>query len=49
MVYLIYTPVVTPHNEDHSINETAFAAVIEDLIASKLVTLEQVRAAGMQA
>lgn len=30
----IYTPVVTPHNDDHSINETAFAAVIEDLIAS---------------
>ena len=30
----IYTPVVTPHRDDHSIDETAFAAVIEDLIAS---------------
>ncbi len=30
----IYTPVVTPHNEDHSINESAFEAVIEDLIQS---------------
>lgn len=30
----IYTPVVTPHNPDHSINETAFEAVIEDLIKS---------------
>ncbi|MGI9366896.1 MAG: dihydrodipicolinate synthase family protein [Rhizobiaceae bacterium] len=30
----IYTPVVTPHNPDHSINEVAFEAVIEDLIGS---------------
>lgn len=30
----IYTPVVTPHNEDHSINEAAFEAVIEDLIGA---------------
>lgn len=30
----IYTPVVTPHNEDHSINEKAFEAVIDDLISS---------------
>ena len=30
----IYTPVVTPYNEDHSINEAAFADVIEHLIAS---------------
>ena len=28
----IYTPVVTPHNEDHSINESRFAKVIEHLI-----------------
>ncbi|NKB52520.1 MAG: dihydrodipicolinate synthase family protein [Rhizobiaceae bacterium] len=30
----IYTPVVTPHNDDHSINEEAFEAIIEDLIGS---------------
>jgi len=30
----IYTPVVTPHNEDHSINKMRFADVIEHLIAS---------------
>ncbi len=30
----IYTPVVTPHNEDHSINHDRFADVIEHLIAS---------------
>ena len=30
----IYTPVVTPHNEDFSINFKAFAATIEHLIAS---------------
>jgi len=30
----IYTPVVTPHRDDHSINESAFADVIEHLIAS---------------
>ena len=30
----IYTPVVTPHNEDHSINKKRFAEVIEHLIAS---------------
>ena len=30
----IYTPVVTPHHDDHSINEAAFEAVIEDLIKS---------------
>ncbi len=28
----IYTPVVTPHRDDHSINEEGFAAVIESLI-----------------
>ncbi|NNE23759.1 MAG: dihydrodipicolinate synthase family protein, partial [Rhizobiales bacterium] len=30
----IYTPVVTPHNEDFSINFKSFAATIEHLIAS---------------
>lgn len=30
----IYTPVVTPHSTDHAIDETAFAAVIEHLIAA---------------
>ncbi|MEM9329906.1 MAG: dihydrodipicolinate synthase family protein [Pseudomonadota bacterium] len=30
----IYTPVVTPHNDDHSINKARFADVIEHLIAS---------------
>ncbi len=30
----IYTPVVTPHNEDHSINKERFADVIEHLISS---------------
>lgn len=30
----IYTPVVTPHNDDHSINKDRFADVIEHLIAS---------------
>ena len=30
----IYTPVVTPHNDDCSINRDDFAAVIEHLIAS---------------
>lgn len=30
----IYTPVVTPHNEDHTINRERFADVIEHLIAS---------------
>ncbi|MEO0327652.1 MAG: dihydrodipicolinate synthase family protein [Pseudomonadota bacterium] len=30
----IYTPVVTPHNDDFSINEDRFADVIEHLIAS---------------
>ena len=29
----IYTPVVTPHRDDHSIDEDGFAAVIEMLIA----------------
>ncbi|MEM9277362.1 MAG: dihydrodipicolinate synthase family protein [Pseudomonadota bacterium] len=30
----IYTPVVTPHNDDHAINRNRFADVIEHLIAS---------------
>ena len=30
----IYTPVVTPHNEDHTINLDRYAEVIEHLIAS---------------
>ena len=30
----IYTPVITPHRSDHSIDETAFGEVIEHLIAS---------------
>lgn len=30
----IYTPVVTPHNEDYSINKTAFGDVIEYLISA---------------
>jgi len=30
----IYTPVVTPHNEDHSVNRDRFAEVIEHLIAT---------------
>ncbi|WP_419907500.1 dihydrodipicolinate synthase family protein [Hoeflea sp.] len=30
----IYTPVVTPYDNEHAINETAFAAVIEHLIAA---------------
>jgi len=30
----IYTPVVTPYHADHSLNEDAFRAVIEHLIAS---------------
>jgi 4-hydroxy-tetrahydrodipicolinate synthase len=30
----VYTPVVTPHNDDHSINEKAFESVIEDLIGA---------------
>ncbi|MEM8836928.1 MAG: dihydrodipicolinate synthase family protein [Pseudomonadota bacterium] len=30
----IYTPVVTPYHDDHSINRDAFAEVIEHLIAS---------------
>ena len=30
----IYTPVVTPYRDDHSLNEEAFRAVIEHLIAS---------------
>ena len=30
----IYTPVVTPHNEDHSINKDRFSDVIEHLISS---------------
>ncbi|MGI9355193.1 MAG: dihydrodipicolinate synthase family protein [Rhizobiaceae bacterium] len=30
----IYTPVVTPYQDDHSINEDAFRAVIEKLIAA---------------
>ena len=30
----IYTPVVTPHREDHSIDEARFAEVIEFLIAA---------------
>jgi len=30
----IYTPVVTPHHDDHSINEDAFRAVIEQLVES---------------
>ena len=30
----IYTPVVTPHDDDHSINRKRFADVIEHLIAS---------------
>ena len=28
----IYTPVVTPHRQDHSIDEDGFAEVIEHLI-----------------
>ena len=30
----IYTPVITPHRSDHSIDETAFGQVIEHLISS---------------
>ena len=30
----IYTPVVTPHNEDHTVNKERFAEVIEHLIAT---------------
>ncbi|MDJ0614421.1 MAG: dihydrodipicolinate synthase family protein [Rhizobiaceae bacterium] len=30
----IYTPVVTPHNDDHSINKRRFSEVIEHLISS---------------
>ena len=30
----IYTPVVTPHNDDFSINRDKFAEVIEHLISS---------------
>lgn len=30
----IYTPVVTPHNEDHTVNKERFADVIEHLIAT---------------
>ena len=30
----IYTPVVTPHFDDHSINEKALESVIEQLIKS---------------
>ena len=32
--YGIYTPVITPHNPDFSIDEAGFATVIEHLISS---------------